>query len=104
MESNRARGGPVRAPCEDGGMKPAPAEEAGGGLRIVRRLQTIYPDESATRLTFSLSGESGLQKTLILGTNGVAGGVYATVQGQDAVFVIARETAVRLTRSMVLWQ
>jgi 23S rRNA pseudouridine1911/1915/1917 synthase len=31
-------------------MKPDPGASAGGPLRIVRRLQTIYPEESATRL------------------------------------------------------
>lgn len=61
-------------------------------------------DESVTRLTFSLSGEVGLQKTLILATNSVAGGVYAAVQGQDAVFLIPVETAAQLTRSVVSWQ
>ena len=61
-------------------------------------------DESATRLTFSLSDDAGLQKTLIVSTNGAAGGVYGAVQGQDAVFVIPRDTAARLTRSMVVWQ
>lgn len=61
-------------------------------------------DESATRLTFSLSDNTGLQKTLIVSTNGPSGGVYGAVQGQDAVFVIPRDTAARLTRSMVVWQ
>ncbi len=60
--------------------------------------------ESATRLTFSLSGEAGLQKTLILTTNAAAGGVYAAVQGQDTVFLIPLETAAQLTRSIVSWQ
>lgn len=36
--------------CDDGGMKPGPGASAGLSLRIVRRLQTIYPEESATRL------------------------------------------------------
>ncbi len=61
-------------------------------------------DESATRLTFTLSDDAGLQKTLIISTNGAASGVYGAVQGQDAVFVIPRDMAARLTRSMVVWQ
>lgn len=61
-------------------------------------------DDSVRRLTFSLSGQAGIQKTLLMATNSVSGGVYATLQGQDAVFVIDRETVGRLTRSMVVWQ
>lgn len=61
-------------------------------------------DESTTRLTFSLGGEAGLQKTLILATNTVAGGVHAAVQGQDTVFLVAPEIAAQLTRSVVSWQ
>ena len=82
------------------------------GLRAVR-VETLsatnwaaygLDDESATRLTLSLSGEVGLQKTLILATNSVAGGVHTAVQGQDTVFLIPRETAAQLTRSVVSWQ
>jgi hypothetical protein len=61
-------------------------------------------DESATRLTFSLGGEVGLQKTLIVATNNVGNGVFIAVQGQDAVFLIPPETAAQLTRSVVSWQ
>lgn len=81
------------------------------GLRAVR-LETLSVTnalafglgESATRLTFSLSGEAGIQKTLILSTNAAAGGLYGTVQGQDAVFVLPAATAARLTRGLVVWQ
>ena len=61
-------------------------------------------DDAVTRLTFGLSGQAGIQKTLILSTNAAPGGVYATVQGQDAVFIVDRDVATRLTRSMVTWQ
>ena len=80
-------------------------------LRVARieTLSTTNPaafglNDSATRLTFSLNDNAGLQKTLIITTNGITGGVYGAVQGQDAVFVIPRDTAARLTRSMVVWQ
>ncbi len=60
--------------------------------------------DSATRITFGLSGDAGIQKTLILSTNMAANGVYGAVQGQDVVFVVPADVAARLTRSMVVWQ
>lgn len=39
-------------------------------------------------LTFNLRGAEGIQKTLLLGEHAEEAGVYAMVQGQDAVFVL----------------
>jgi len=61
-------------------------------------------DDSATRLTFGLTGTSGIQKTLIIANLDGAHGVHAMVQGQDTVFVLRKQTAEQLTRGLVKWQ
>lgn len=58
-------------------------------------------DEQSVRLTFGLKGESGIQKTVILGKPDEQGGVFAVLQGQDVVFVLRRETADALARSLI---
>ena len=47
-------------------------------------------------ITFGLTGEGGIQKTLHLGAETPDGGVRAKVQGQDTVFVLERTMPLRL--------
>ncbi len=74
------------------------------------RLQTFDPnniaaygitDDSPT-LTLGLSGESGIQLSIILGFKSKTDGVYAMIQGQDVLFVIDAKVADTLMRDLVL--
>lgn len=56
--------------------------------------------ESADRLTFGLSG-GGIQKTLLFGRETRNNGVYAMVQGREAVFVLRKTMADALRRTLV---
>jgi len=58
-------------------------------------------DEASPRITFGLTGTSGIQKTVLIG--GVCGtnGVYAMIQGQDVVYVLKKELAQALSHSLV---
>jgi len=58
-------------------------------------------DRSGTALTLGLTGEEGIQKSVMLGFRAKTDGIYAMVQGQDVVFVLKRELAERLTRDLV---
>lgn len=58
-------------------------------------------DEASPRLTFGLTGTSGILKTIVLGKADARGDIYAMVQGQDMVFVLPRQVAETLTRSLV---
>ncbi|MBI2438330.1 MAG: DUF4340 domain-containing protein [Lentisphaerae bacterium] len=51
-------------------------------------------------LTFSLSEQSGLQKTLLLGETSEDQGVYGMVQGQEAVFVLPKTLAEELLQDL----
>ncbi len=57
-------------------------------------------NESADRVTFGLSG-GGIQKTLLFGSDSRNHGVYAMVQGQEAVFVLRKSIADALLRPLV---
>jgi len=46
-------------------------------------------DSSGTTLTFGLTGETAIQKTLVMGFRARNDGVYAMIQGLDVVFVIS---------------
>ena len=79
-------------------------------LRAVR-IESINPADLSvyglntpgTRLTFGLSGEEGIRKTVLLGfATSPGGGVYGTVQGQDVVFVLDYDVVFRMTRDMLL--
>jgi hypothetical protein len=59
-------------------------------------------DEMSPRLTFGLTGMGGIQKTILLGGADAHEGVYAMVQGQDVVFVLPKQVAEVLTRSLVM--
>ncbi len=71
--------------CDDGGMKPGPGASAGLPLRIVRRLQTIYPEESATRL----------KRAVLEGQVTVDGAVV-----NDPGAVVSRDVALRWDRNL----
>jgi len=58
-------------------------------------------DESSTRVTFGLTGTSGIQKTVLIGGACGTNGVYTMIQGQDVVFVIKKEMAQALSRPLV---
>ena len=45
-------------------------------------------DSPGRSVTFGLTGEGGIQKTVLLGLNAGPAGVYAMVKGQDVVFVL----------------
>jgi len=66
-------------------MKPGPAADAGGSLRIVRRLQTIYPEESATRL----------KRAVLEGQVTVDGAVV-----NDPGAIVSRDVALRWDRNL----
>jgi len=57
-------------------------------------------DRSGTTLTFGLTGEKGIQKSLVMGFRAGTDGIYALVQGLDVVFVISNEMMNLLTRDL----
>jgi hypothetical protein len=58
-------------------------------------------DESSTRVTFGLTGASGILKTVLIGGPCGTNGVYSMIQGQDVVFVLNKERAQALSRPLV---
>ena len=58
-------------------------------------------DRSGVTLTFGLTGESGIRKTVVIGFRARTDGVYAMVQGLDVVFVISNELMGALTRDLI---
>ncbi|MEI6165762.1 MAG: DUF4340 domain-containing protein [bacterium] len=58
-------------------------------------------DESSPRVTFGLTGASGIQKTVLIGGPCGTNGVYSMIQGQDVVFVLKQEMAQALSRPLV---
>lgn len=79
-----------------GNLHAARFERCDGGDAAVYGLQP-----APITLTFLLSGEEGISKTLCLGENSEDKGVYAMLQGQDVVFVLDRELADLLTRDIL---
>ena len=59
-------------------------------------------DEPAASVMFGLSGEEGIQKTLLLGFKAKTDGIYAMVQGQDVVFVVPTGLFDRLGRRLTV--
>jgi hypothetical protein len=58
-------------------------------------------DEASPRITFGLTGTSGIQKTVIIGGACGTNGVYSMIQGQDVVFVLKKEIAQTLSLPLV---
>jgi hypothetical protein len=59
-------------------------------------------DKPALSLTFGLSGEEGIQKTLLFGFKAKTDGIFSMVQGQDVVFVVPNGIIDRLGRRLTL--
>ena len=59
-------------------------------------------DGGGTVLTLGLMGETGIQKSIVLGRPAPPDGVYAMVKGQDVVFVLSSAVADMLKRRLVL--
>jgi hypothetical protein len=59
-------------------------------------------DSPRSTLTFGLSGQAGIQKTLLLGSaTAEDDGIYSMVQGQDVVFVLSAPLVDRLTAGLL---
>jgi hypothetical protein len=58
--------------------------------------------ERAARLTIGLSGAGGIQKTVVIGSEAPDGNVYASLQGQDVVYVLRKDRASSLIRKLVV--
>ncbi len=61
------------------------------------RLAQYGLDRPEFALTLRLSGDAGIQKTLLVGKSAGADGSYAMVKGMDTVFVLGRESVRRLS-------
>ncbi len=57
-------------------------------------------DRSGISLTFGLTGETGIRKTILIGFRAGTDGVYAMVQGLDVVFVISKQMMGVLTSDL----
>ncbi len=66
-----------------------------------RNLAVYGLSEGRAVLTFSLTGEGGVQKVIVFGDPSEDLGVYAMVQGQDLVFVLEKTLADGLRRDLV---
>lgn len=64
-------------------------------------LASFKLNEAAIRVTFGLSGSSGIQKTVLIGDGDGREGVYSMIQGQDVVFVLKKETTEAFVRPLV---
>jgi len=58
-------------------------------------------DPGATTVTFGLSGEEGIQKTLLIGFRARADGRYAMIQGYDVVFVLAESIVEKIEQDLI---
>ncbi len=82
--------------------------EKTANLRAMRFERSEHSDlgiyglkEPRASLTFTLSGQEGIQKTLVLGEVSEDPGVYGMIQGQDAVFILPKATADQLLRDII---
>ena len=58
-------------------------------------------DRSGTTLTFGLTGDKGVQKSLVMGFRSGTDGIYAMVQGLDVVFVIGNKMMNLLVKDLI---
>ena len=79
----------------------------GSGLGAVRyvvenpaQLAAYGLEKPACVLTLGLTGESGLEKSLLLGASAGEDGVYAMIRGEDVVFVVAEAMSSLLRRPL----
>jgi len=68
--------------------------------RSMERIASSGLDRPQALLTFTLDGEGGIQKTLVIGGPSRADGVFAMVRGMDCVFVAASSDAELITRDI----
>lgn len=66
-----------------------------------REVASYGLDVPRATLTLGLTGEEGIRKKILLGASAGPAGSYASVQGRDAVFILAPEVVDQLTRSLV---
>ena len=66
-----------------------------------RNLEMYGIDRPGMMLTLGLTGEEGIQKSIMMGFKAKTDGIYAMVQGQDVVFVLANPVVDRLTRDLI---
>jgi hypothetical protein len=57
-------------------------------------------DNPSRILTLGLTGETGIQKSILIGFRAKTDGVYALIQGEDVVFVLENSLMERLTRAL----
>lgn len=69
--------------------------------RNPRNLPAYGLDESGATLTFGLSGEDGIRRTITMGFRAKTDGIYSMIQGQDIVFVLETGQVDRLTRDLL---
>ncbi|MEI8140135.1 MAG: DUF4340 domain-containing protein [bacterium] len=70
-------------------------------MNAVTNVLSYGIEESSPRITFGLTGTSGIQKTVIIGGACDTNGVYSMIQGQDVVFVLKKEIAQTLSLPLV---
>jgi hypothetical protein len=58
-------------------------------------------EPAAREITFGLSGEEAIQRSLLLGFRAGTDGIYAMVQGEDVVFALSNELAAELSRDLL---
>jgi hypothetical protein len=57
-------------------------------------------DKPGRILSLGLTGETGIQKSILMGFRAKTDGVYAMIQGEDVVFVLENGVMERLTRAL----
>ncbi|MFC1461506.1 DUF4340 domain-containing protein [Verrucomicrobiota bacterium] len=67
----------------------------------IKNLSVYGLQNAPVSLTFGLTGEEGLQKSVVIGERSEDLGVYAMLQGQDVVFVLEKEIVDLLTRDLI---
>ncbi len=82
-----------------------------GATRALKAFRLEAPDTDrvdgygfaipSARVDYGLSGDAGIQKTLIFGGTDAAGNRYVRIQGDDLVYVMAPELADILTRDLL---
>lgn len=58
-------------------------------------------DRPGTMLTLGLTGDKGIQKSIMVGTAAKSDGIYVMIQGQDVVFVLKKDLIELLTGNLV---
>jgi hypothetical protein len=66
----------------------------------VKKIEAYGLDQVTISVTFGLSGEDGIQKTVQLGFRAGTDGIYARIQGEDTIFVISTELAANITQDV----